>query len=345
MPDKKVHILYVDDDATLVRLVERACARRGYALTPASTVEEGLRELASTDISIVVLDHDLKGDTGLDFLKALEAMETKPPVIYVTGSTEATVAVNALKAGAADYVTKSAAGDFLELLFSALDMTLERARLEQARHRAEQEVREARDRAELMLHEVNHRVANSLSLVASLVRLQASLVTDPNAAAALTETQARIKAISGVHRRLYTSTDVRRVALDEYVRDLVEDLKTSIHADGATAQIELSVDPLVIGTDKAVSIGVALTELMTNAVKYAYPDGTTGPVRVFLRVTAPGRASLAVEDEGVGWDGSGVAKGTGLGTRIVTAMMANLHTELVYERVQLGTRGSFEFTL
>jgi two-component sensor histidine kinase len=345
MPERKVHILYIDDDATLVRLVERACVRRGYSLTSASTVEEGLEKLSSFDVSAIVLDHDLKGDTGMDFLRAIEGMHSRPPVIYVTGSTEAAVAVGALKAGAADYVTKSAAGDFLELLFSALDQSLERARLERAKIRAEQEVREARDRAEIMLHEVNHRVANSLALVASFVRLQSSLVTDPNAAAALTETQARIKAISGVHRRLYKSTDIRSVALDEYVRDLVEDLKTSILADGATARIELTAEPMAVGTDKAVSIGVALTELVTNAVKYAYPGRASGPVRVSLRSTSPGRAALSVEDEGIGWDGNGAAKGTGLGTRIVTAMMANLNAEMSYERVPVGTRGSFEFAI
>lgn len=345
MSDSTVHILYVDDDAALVRLVEKACKRRGYALTHAPTVADGLSRLATPDVSIIVLDHDLRGETGLDLLRAIEGMEAKPPVIYVTGSTEATVAVSALKAGAADYVAKSASGDFLELLFSALDQTLERARLERAKLRAEQEVREARDRAELMLREVNHRVANSLALVASLVRLQASLITDPNAAAALTETQARIKAISGVHRRLYRSTDVASVALDEYIRDLAGDLKTSILTDGATSPIEFLADAMTVATDKAVSIGVVVTELVTNAVKYAYPEGEIGPVRVSLQLAGPGRARVTVEDDGIGWDGSGPAKGTGLGTRIVNAMMANLSSELTYSRVPVGTRGSFEFSI
>ena len=226
MPNSPVNILYIDDDPALIRFVEKACQRRGYSITPATSVQDGLAKLSADEYSVVVLDHHLDGETGLDFLTAREPSETSAPVIYVTGSTDAAVAVTALKAGAADYVIKSAAGDFLELLFNAVDAALAHARLERAKLRAEQEVREARDRAELMLHEVNHRIANSLAMVASLVRMQASIISEPSAMAALKETQVRIKAVSGVHRRLYKSTDMRQVALDEYMRDLVEDIRT-----------------------------------------------------------------------------------------------------------------------
>ena len=84
----------------------------------------------------------------------------------------------------------------------------------------------------MLLAEVNHRVANSLSLVASLVRLQANAVTDQAAKDALAETQARINAISLVHKRLYSSGDVRFVALDEYLSGLLEHLETSMRDEG-----------------------------------------------------------------------------------------------------------------
>jgi two-component sensor histidine kinase/CheY-like chemotaxis protein len=345
MPDSAVHVLYVDDDAALVRLVERACARRGYALSHAAGVKDGLAVLASSPVNLVVLDHDLQGETGLDFLAAVSSSQTKTPFIYVTGSTEAAVAVSALKAGASDYVVKTADGNFLELLFSAIDQALELARLERARLRAEQEVREARDRAELMLREVNHRVANSLAMVASLVRLQASLVSDPGAVAALTETQVRISAISGVHRRLYRSTDMQNVALDEYLRDLVADLKASLQGGKAETAIDFTAARVSVATDRAVSIGVALTELLTNAVKYAYPAGTPGAIRVVLDTVGSRRASISVEDDGHGWDQQAPPRGTGLGTRIISAMMANIGTKLEHHAVQSGTRTSFEFAV
>ncbi len=343
MPDSPVHILYIDDDPGLVRFVEKACQRRGYRITPARTVRDGLAKLAAEPFSVVVLDHHLDGETGLDFLKARGASETKVPVIYVTGSTDAAVAVGALKAGAAEYVVKSAAGDFLELLFNAVEAALARDALERAKLRAEQEVRDARDRAELMLHEINHRIANSLAMVASLVRMQTSMISEPGAVAALKETQARIKAVSGVHRRLYKSTDMRQVALDEYMRDLVEDIRTSMQADGLTSRIELRADPITISTDKTVAIGVAVTELVTNAIKYAYPAGESGSIRVYATALGAGRTAISVEDDGIGWNGVGDPQGSGLGTRIVAAMMTSLSSCLTYETPQRGTRVRFVF--
>ena len=87
--------------------------------------------------------------------------------MYVTAAAEPTVAVAALKSGATDYVLKTVGEEFFELLGTAIDQAIEKARLRRERDRAEREVREARDRAEALLHEVNHRVANSLALVAS----------------------------------------------------------------------------------------------------------------------------------------------------------------------------------
>ena len=107
---------------------------------------------------------------------------------------------------------------------SPIRSALAQDKLRRDKERADREIREARDRAELLLSEVNHRVANSLALVSSLARLQAKGVADESARLALHEMQARIAAIAGVHRRLYTSPDVRSVDMDIYLASLVREL-------------------------------------------------------------------------------------------------------------------------
>jgi two-component sensor histidine kinase/CHASE3 domain sensor protein len=201
----------------------------------------------------------------------------------------------------------------------------------------------ARDRAEVLLVEVNHRVANSLSLVASLVHLQSNAVKETAAKEALRETQARIYAISLIHKRLYSSGDVRLVALDEYLSGLLDHLETSMHAEGHGASLRYDLKPLKLPTDASVSLGVVVTEWVTNAFKYAYPD-EPGEVRVYLKSSADGRAELVVEDSGIGRD-DGSVKGTGLGTRIVKAMAGALDAEIHYLAGEPGTVARLTFSL
>ncbi|CAO4178538.1 sensor histidine kinase [Methylorubrum populi] len=336
-------ILYIDDDPGLGRLVERALRARGYRVELAGTGEDGLERARAGQIDLIALDHHLPDQTGLDLLPALRALPDAPPVIYVTGSEDSRVAVAALKAGAVDYVWKDLQGQFRELLGEAVDTALRQETLRRDKERAEAAVREARDRAELLLREVNHRVANSLTLVAALARMQTNAVSDPAAKLALEEMQARISAIAGIHRRLYTSQDVEAVELDAYLAGLVEELQVSMRASGRDHAIHLEAEPIQLATDKAVSLGVVVTELVTNAYKYAYPAEIQGEIRVHVSRNGPDTLSLIVEDDGIGWTGEGETRGTGLGSRIIRAMASNLRSELTYIPGPTGTRAALSF--
>ncbi len=209
------------------------------------------------------------------------------------------------------------------------------------------ELTRARDRAEAMLREVNHRVGNSLQLVSSFMSLQLRHLSDEGARAALTESQARIEAVAHVHRRLYTSDDMSSVALDEYLEGLVAELSKSLApgGGGAAPTLTLRAAPLKVATDRAVSIGVIVTELVTNAVKYAYGPAKAGEIRVILE-PAPerGRAVLVVEDDGPGM-GDGKPRGTGLGGKIISGMASGLHSRLEYDPDHAGVRARLAFDL
>ena len=200
----------------------------------------------------------------------------------------------------------------------------------------------ARTRSDLLLNEVNHRAANSLQLVASFVYLQAQAVMDPVAKAALVATRSRILAVSRVHQRLYTDDSVEGVELKAYIETLTEGLADAFEAGGRRLDVE-AVE-VRTDTDRAISVGVVLVELVSNAAKYAYPADHPGDIRVRLR-REDQTLRLEVEDDGAGFDPATKAKGSGLGMKVVHAMVTKLNGKLLVEPLSPGTRVSVAFLI
>jgi two-component sensor histidine kinase len=335
-------VLYIEDDEGLRRLVGRDLTRAGYAVTAVASCGEGLALLSERRFDVVALDHFLAGETGLDILPAIKSLPEAPPVIYVTGTDDGRVAIAALKAGASDYVIKDVAGEFLPLLRAAISQAIEQIELRRMKEAAERAVLEAKERAETLLREVNHRVGNSLQLVSAFVHLQSTAIPDGPARDMMRETEARILAIAQIHRRLYTSDDVRMVDMADYLAGLAEELESSLKTSDRPHRIALAVEPMRMATDKAVSLGVIVTELVTNAFKYAYPKGVEGEVRVEL-ACLNGNCALSVEDDGVGMSESETPKGTGLGQKIVRTMAATIQSRIERDAAHRGTRIVFAF--
>lgn len=332
-----LRILYLDDDLAIVRLVQKALGRLGHTLTHAEDVDTALRQLAEGQFDAIVLDHYLRGTTGHEVLQRLSAEGITLPVVYVTGSNEASIAIEAMKAGAADYVIKTVSDDFLPLLTSAIEQSIANSQLREAKAKADEEIRLGKERAEALLAEVNHRVANSLALVASLLRLQIANSKSDDVKTELAETQARINAIAGMHRSLYTSEDVSRVEMDRYLGRLTSEIANSLQGADNLVCLTLESDPISLSADQAVSVGMVVTELVTNAFKYAYPEGSSGEIRVKLKREEDMRALLSVQDDGVGVSSDAAPKGTGLGSRIVKAMALSLGPGLSYRDTGHGT--------
>lgn len=339
-----VRVLYIDDDPGIGRLVQRHLERSGHQVRLATDGVSGLELAAAEPFDVIALDHYMPGRDGLDVLGDLLRLPDPAPVIFVTAAEEPRIAVAAMKEGAVDYVVKDIQGAFLDQLGNAIRHALDQAQLRRAKDQAEQDLREQRDRFEalsqqqaLMLREMNHRVANSLQLITSLIDLQARRVRDPDARTVLQQTAERVDAVNRVHRRLYTSGEVGVVQMDQYLAGLVEELNRASAEDGGSGRIVLRAEPMRVQTDRAISIGLIVNELVTNALKYAYAGGAPGPIRVSFD-SHPGRMLLSVEDDGIGMDIAAPPQGSGLGRTIIGAMASTLRGTVAQDEAHRGTR-------
>src|SRR6478672_9963137 len=335
-------LLYIEDDQGLARLVDRGLTRLGFNVVHAASGGEGLKRLQQGGIDVVALDQYMPGLDGLETLEQILAIPDAPPVVFVTAAQDSNIAVNALKAGAADYLVKDTQGDFIPLLQVAVNGALRQARLQKARDAAEAEVHASRDRyaalaaeRELLLREVNHRVGNSLQIIASLLHLQANSSNQEDVKAALTNAMGRVAAVAQVHRRLYTAHDLKSVLLNQYLDALLEDLRRSAEGN-KMSRLTLKAEPIEIDPDRAVAIGIIVNELIMNAVKYAYPDGA-GPIHVDLSALGDD-VVLSISDDGVGLNAKTDPRSTGMGQRIVTAMASKLDASVERDPTHAGTR-------
>ena len=335
-------LLYIVDDDALARGVEHGLTRLGFSVLCAKNSAEGLKRIGQGGVDVVALDQCVPGLDGLKMLARILAVVDAPPVVFVTASQDSSIAVAALKAGAADCLVKDVQGDFIPLLQAAVSGALRQARLQKVKDEAEAEVHASRDHfaalaaeREVLLREVNHRVGNSLQIIASLLHLQATSSTQEDVKVALTHAMGRVVAVAQVHRRLYTSHDLNSVMLNQYLDALLDDLRRSAEGN-KISQLTLTAEPIEIDPDRAVAIGIIVNELVMNAVKYAYPDGS-GPIHVDLRAERDD-LELSIADEGVGASAASDPRSTGMGQRIVNAMAAKLEASVSRNPNHPGTR-------
>jgi len=215
---------------------------------------------------------------------------------------------------------------FLQGAANILGMAIERQRQEEA-------LKVALEHQQVLLQEINHRVKNSLQLVAGMLRLQAG--DDPHLGQRLQEASSRIMAIGRAHDRLYRSPQVAKIEMSDYLSDICEDLKqVTPNCDvlfDASAQV-------FVNTDRAINLALVVTELVTNAARHAYPNGTRGPIRVRLGRVDGNVARISVRDEGLGLGPDfEVTKGHGFGMRLVKALAQQTHGQFRIERHARGT--------
>jgi two-component sensor histidine kinase len=192
---------------------------------------------------------------------------------------------------------------------------------------------------ELLLKEIHHRVKNNLEMVSSLLKLQSVKTKDAEAKGVMEASQNRVQSMGIIHQKLYQGDNLASIEMKDYFQNLSENL---LDAFGLSEKVKVKydMDPVELDVDTAVPIGLIVNELLTNSLKYAFPDDQKGEIELSLKETEKNKLHLLVADNGIGQSDHTTVKGTGFGSQLVKLLTMQLQGKMnaSYEN---GTRLSF----
>ncbi|NHF59463.1 histidine kinase [Flavobacteriaceae bacterium TP-CH-4] len=193
---------------------------------------------------------------------------------------------------------------------------------------------------EFLLKEIHHRVKNNLEMVSSLLSLQSAQIRDPNVSNAISESQHRVHSMGMIHQKLYQGENLAAIEMKDYFVNLSDYIVDSFGAEGHVT-IEIDMKKIELDVDMAIPIGLIVNELLTNSLKYAFPNRRQGLIQVSLKKIGP-LLELEVIDNGLGRTPQTDVQGTGFGTQLISLLTKQLDGKMVLNMHQ-GTSVSIQF--
>ena len=189
---------------------------------------------------------------------------------------------------------------------------------------AEEKIEASLKEKEMLLREIHHRVKNNMQVISSLLWLQSGYITDKKYLEMFRDSQNRITTMSLIHEKLYRSKDLSKIEFNEYIRDLANGLFQSYGVKSGSIELIINVENVSLGIDHAIPCGLIINELITNSLKYAFPENKKGEIKVSLHLINENMVELAVSDNGMGIPCNvDFRKTESLGLRLVTILAEN----------------------
>lgn len=203
------------------------------------------------------------------------------------------------------------------------------------RKNAENKIKKSLKEKEVLLREIHHRVKNNMQIISTLLTLQSAQVNDQKLIQLYRESQDRIQAMALIHEKLYQSKDISQINLRDYVESMVSDLLYSYERDTRVIEADIDVEDILMNIDTAVPCGLIINELVSNSLKYAFPDDS-GTIEIHLRILNDNQYCLKVSDDGIGlpenFDTEKIEKIGTLGLQIVNNLVNQIEGVLRISR-------------
>ncbi|MDG5767491.1 histidine kinase dimerization/phosphoacceptor domain -containing protein [Balneolales bacterium ANBcel1] len=318
-----------EDDAALIRLeLEKA----GYDvhMVRVETSDSLIEALDREQWDVLISDYNLPGFDGMTALELVRSRDNDIPFILVSGTVGEEFAVEAVIAGANDYVMK----DNLKRVPVAVRREVRNKRLRDQKREADDKVRESLREKDVMLKEIHHRVKNNLAVISALLTMQSDYVEDERSQELFMDSVGRIKSMALIHEKLYQSELLAKIEMKDYLRELADTIERTYQSGNADIRLELSTDDTTMDITKAIPCGLIVNELLSNAFKHAFTGREKGRIQLKLKKKA-GRdhcCELQVSDDGIGVPQEAITgNGSSLGYTIIQGLANQISADLKVE--------------
>ena len=352
--NEPTNILLVDDQARNLDALEAILASPEYRLFRAQSANEALLALLNHDFAVLVLDIRMPDVNGYELAQMIKQRKKNQhlPIIFLTAYLQDDREIlDAYGAGAVDYLSKpinplilkSKVGVFVDLFRKTRELARLNEIMESEIEERVAQIRATLQEKEILLKEVHHRVKNNMQIISSLLSLQADRAGDGVTQLDFRDVRDRVHSMALVHEKLYQSENLAHVQIAEYTRSLINDLLQAYNSDLPKVQLRLDLESAEVPVDLAISFGLILNELATNAFKHAFCGRDSGEIQIRLEAGQNGEIRLRFANNGRGfaaplhWESV-----DSLGLRLVRMLTRQLGGQIEMRR-ERGT--TFELSL
>ena len=215
--------------------------------------------------------------------------------------------------------------------------TIRRHELEKAVEQRTSEIAKERDTNAILLQEIHHRVKNNLQIIVSLLSLQSRFITDATLLNTFGEIQNRIRSMSLIHQKMYKTEDLKSVNIEEYIRDLSNNLVTTYRLTNQI-QLDINVEVNNFSSDTLTPLGLIINEVISNALKYAFEEDRVGRITVSLKKADSNKYEMIIGDDGIGLEENILEKADeSFGTELIGALVEQLNGSIELMDTDKGT--------
>ncbi len=349
-------ILIVDDSPENLKLLAKILTENNFQVRGSNSGRYALKSIEKKIPDLILLDIKMPEMDGYEVCSHLKENSSAAdiPVIFISGLKDSESKIKGFEAGGVDYITKPfQAQEILARVRTHLSMSRMKHHLEeivQERTAELQEVTEqikaALNEKEVLLKEIHHRVKNNMAMMSSFLQFQIQQVTDPDALQRFIDTRSRIYTMALVHEKLYHTEDLKNINFKEFIQDLAESLIFSYTTFPHLISLNTDIADVSLNLDRAIPCGLIINELVSNALKHAFPENRKGTITIGFTIDPEGRYVLTVSDDGVGLpEQMDIEQTESIGLKLVPLLSGQLDGEFVREDKQDPSEGGTTFRI